>query len=221
MREYINKQAPEKFHLDNIKIIKFIVKNFPDKSIPILDLGCGSGHLLNALSKQNYTNLTGVDFKTPPNHNKNTFKFIQRNLNYDDIKINEKFKLIVSSHTIEHLKFPYHLIDIAYEVLKEDGYFILVHPDMSNLFHRFNFLFKGENMRFNKDNSNNVFITNNIFKRILFGSGVYNIKNTTKKPRFIIKKRISSSAILPILNIKLPNIKILEGSVIYILEKND
>jgi len=70
-------------------------------------------------------------------------------------------------------------------------------------------------MRFNKNNSNNVFITENIFKRILYGSNVYNIKNTQLKPKFLIKKRISSRGNLPLLNIPLPNIKLFEGSTIY------
>jgi len=220
MSDYKKRLAPKDgIHPDNKRAIKLIQKYFPDKNVSILDFGCGNGWLLNELYKEGYKDLTGVDYKTPTLINK-TIKFKYCNLNNGYIDYKQKFDVVLGLHLIEHLKSPYNLINIAYNIIKDGGLFIIAHPDMSNIFHRFNFLLKGENMRFNKDNSNNVFITNNVFKRFLYGSDVYNIKNNSSKQKFLIKKRISSNAIMPVFHFKLPNIRMFEGSVIYVLQKN-
>jgi len=97
-------------HKDNKIIIKYILNKY-DKKTNIIDIGCGNGELLNTLSKKGYNNLTGIDFKIPNNNN---FKFVKVDINKEEISSTQKFDLIISSHTIEHLKSPYNLIDLAY-----------------------------------------------------------------------------------------------------------
>ncbi|CAG8656368.1 4550_t:CDS:2 [Ambispora leptoticha] len=44
------------------KMVNWILKHAPNKSIKILELGCGNGHILLDLASHNYTNLTGIDY---------------------------------------------------------------------------------------------------------------------------------------------------------------
>ena len=45
------------------KAIQYIDKNFPDKNVSILDMGCGNASFLCVLfEKKGFTNLTGVDY---------------------------------------------------------------------------------------------------------------------------------------------------------------
>ncbi|CAG8656665.1 2172_t:CDS:2, partial [Paraglomus brasilianum] len=44
------------------KIVNWICSRVKDYSVPILDLGCGNGHILLSLASNGYTNLTGTDY---------------------------------------------------------------------------------------------------------------------------------------------------------------
>ena len=45
------------------KIVHWIMNNVSDKSKPILDIGCGNGHMLVQLNKHgNFSNLIGIDY---------------------------------------------------------------------------------------------------------------------------------------------------------------
>lgn len=60
----------ERIHFENYIInqkvtdteTKLLTQAFPDKTAAYLDIGCGTGRLLRSLSRQDYTDLYGIDF---------------------------------------------------------------------------------------------------------------------------------------------------------------
>ncbi|CAG8727899.1 18380_t:CDS:2, partial [Acaulospora morrowiae] len=46
------------------KIVDWVLTNAPAKSAPILDIGCGNGHVLLELAGQNFTDLVGIDYSS-------------------------------------------------------------------------------------------------------------------------------------------------------------
>jgi len=108
---------------------KTLYKYFPDatfrmlsgfllnKSSAILDVGCGSGLLLNYLSHIGFTNLTGAD------------PFIANDINYEVVKVHKqsiheiegKWDLIMFHHSYEHISDPLETLISVASKLTENG----------------------------------------------------------------------------------------------------
>lgn len=43
-------------------MVQYVAKHIPDKTIRIIDLGCGNGHLCQSLAAKGYNNVLGVDY---------------------------------------------------------------------------------------------------------------------------------------------------------------
>jgi len=98
-------------------LLKILFKN---KSISILDVGCGNGDYLNQLSKK--YKKTGIDIKID---NKKS-KLIQADfLKY---KFSKKFDVINFSHSLEHLINPQLAITRAHSLLNKNGVVIISLP---------------------------------------------------------------------------------------------
>ncbi len=91
----------------------------------ILDVGCGSGKLLFFMSKEGFSNLTGID------------PFIEKDIdNYKNVKIykkylselNEKYDFIMLHHSFEHMADPYHVLRELYRLLKPRKYILIRIP---------------------------------------------------------------------------------------------
>jgi len=86
---------------------KEIIKNLPqNKEAKIIDLGCGYGTFLNALSKLGYKNLYGVEIGKEQNEflNKKGFKVYKQDLIEFLETSEEKFDCITFFDVMEHFK---------------------------------------------------------------------------------------------------------------------
>jgi 2-polyprenyl-3-methyl-5-hydroxy-6-metoxy-1,4-benzoquinol methylase len=112
-----------------ISIIKKIIKKISPKTI--LDFGCGDGKLIYELKNQD-TELTGIDLSKKAISFAKIFspkeKFIAEDIN--NYKPKEKFNMIISIETLEHIP-PDQLKNIIKNLnrlVKENGYLIITVP---------------------------------------------------------------------------------------------
>jgi len=108
------------------------------ENVSILDIGCGQGYLYEKLKEAGFSGIyTGVDVKiskpfaahTATRLNK---KFIQ--CSAEDMKIQNKFNLIASITSLEHIEDDRKVLKNTAELLKEGGTEIHVVPASSTIF---------------------------------------------------------------------------------------
>ena len=149
--KYFNKNADEytqDYYISQVNhpkwqrqhaIEKIIKKFFKPTSTKILNLGCGSGLLEEALSKHGYSGI-GIDSSpemielSNERSKKNNFienwKFIVGDCEKTKLD-NTKFDCVVASGLIEYMPEDEKLLKEAYRLLKKDGLFIL---NVTNIF---------------------------------------------------------------------------------------
>jgi 2-polyprenyl-3-methyl-5-hydroxy-6-metoxy-1,4-benzoquinol methylase len=95
----------------------------------ILDVGCGSGYLLNGLKQIGFNNLLGID------------KYINQDIEYENkLKIkkgtleelNEKWDVIMFHHSFEHMPEPLETLQAASNLLNKGGTCIINLPTTSS-----------------------------------------------------------------------------------------
>lgn len=92
----------------------------------ILDLGCGSGNLLYSLKNSGFTNLNGIDPYLEKEIIIPHLKLMKKTLN--DLPKEDKFDLIIFSHSLEHMDNHYEIMQKVSEILKDEGYIIVSMP---------------------------------------------------------------------------------------------
>lgn len=106
-----------------------------NKSIKVLDIGCGYGNLLTAFKNAGYNNLTGIDISEEQIKNA---KELNENINFicsDLISFlntsNEKYDLITAFDVLEHLDKEEALtsLELIYNNLNEGGQLIVQTPN--------------------------------------------------------------------------------------------
>jgi 2-polyprenyl-3-methyl-5-hydroxy-6-metoxy-1,4-benzoquinol methylase len=120
---------------------KYIVNNIPDdKSIAILDIGCGYGRTLCALTNNGYTNLTGVDISPEQ------IEYAKKHYSIDNLHLcdaidflkgyNGTFDVILLIDIIEHMETEYliELLKIIKEKMNFKGKIILQAPNAISIF---------------------------------------------------------------------------------------
>jgi SAM-dependent methyltransferase len=115
---YWNWKLPlQKMHyVRNFKWLNFLQKI--SKTSAILDVGCGSGRLLQQMSNWGFKNLAGID------------PFIEADINYpwgvkvlksDVFNHSGKYDLIMLHHSFEHMDKPYEVLKQLYTLLNREG----------------------------------------------------------------------------------------------------
>ena len=110
-----------------------------DKSIQILDVGCGGGHFLYYLIRNGYSNIEGIDIAPglvefvqkeicPNVHEQEALAHLKANPN--------RYDVIVANDFIEHLqkKTIIEFLFLSRSAIKPKGMLILKTPNMSHLF---------------------------------------------------------------------------------------
>jgi len=83
------------------KIITFIISQLgSDKHLKILDVGCGTGYLLNQIRNQGYDNLMGIDLVEKSNYP----DIPQQTANIENLPFEDStFDTVICCHTLEHV----------------------------------------------------------------------------------------------------------------------
>ena len=125
-------RALHAFNFVRIKFIKDTLKKRSINSIrnlKILDIGCGGGILCEPLARLG-AKVTGIDenkkaIEAAKEHSKkNKLKINYKALSYDEIKLNEKFDVILSMEVLEHIDDIGKLISNSKKLLKKNGLFL-------------------------------------------------------------------------------------------------
>ena len=107
-KNYNNEQSLSSVFQTHLNEVFKIVKSNFKKEDKIIEIGCGKGFFFKILEK-NYKNIRGFD-TTYDGKNK---KIIKKYVTKKDV-INEK--LIILSHTLEHIKNPYDFLNFLKEI---------------------------------------------------------------------------------------------------------
>jgi len=115
------------------KIELMITKKYNKKDISILDVGCGNGDFLKFLIKKGFNNLTGIDFS----HNEHpVIKFFQGNVFEIKSLFTQKFDVIVTLATVEHVEDVRQFVSILCSLLNPGGLVCIMTLDENALIYR-------------------------------------------------------------------------------------
>ena len=108
-----------------------------DKSIKILDVGCGTGNKILSLIDKGYRNTISVEYN-PEMYQKMITKYHQLKIikgNAEDLKCfrDGSFDLVYCHQVLEHLPFPQKAISEARRILKKKGAYIIGIPNGNHL----------------------------------------------------------------------------------------
>lgn len=114
-----------------------LIQNF-SKDASIIDIGCGSGHMLNFLRSEGFNDLYGIDISEQQVHNARSKELRVDEINiFDFIKINQKkFDIIFSMDIVEHFYKDelFHFFSEINNILNENGVLIIHTPNGDGLF---------------------------------------------------------------------------------------
>lgn len=109
-------------------LLTIVGANLRNKSA-LLELGCGSGELINAIAKKfnNLDKIVAVDFFNEPEELNKKVQFIKQDL--EKLNITEQFDLIVLNQVLEHIKDPLGLLATIKKNLNPRGRILIVVPN--------------------------------------------------------------------------------------------
>ncbi|MFZ3169720.1 MAG: class I SAM-dependent methyltransferase [Candidatus Methanoperedens sp.] len=112
--------------------ISFISNHFEIRGKKILEIGSASGSLLNKLSEYGAKEVVGIELSEE-------FAEFSRNRGFkiftdpiEELDISQKFDIVVSFHTIEHVFDPMAVFKGIYKALKPDGWFLGEVPNQND-----------------------------------------------------------------------------------------
>jgi SAM-dependent methyltransferase len=108
-----------------------------DHNVPILDLGCGRGHLLHALQTEGYRNLTGIDQTATL-----ADAFANSEIHYRSCDLacatdlGGPYGAIIMVNVIEHFLWPADLLALCRKSLTAGGKIIVITPSAAGISHQ-------------------------------------------------------------------------------------
>lgn len=111
-----------------------VIKEITWKGKRILDVGCGTGNFAREVAKKDAKYVLGIDYadeaiKIAEKNNK------EKNLKFKKLdvrELNEKFDVIVSIGTLEHMDNPLQILKKLKKCLNKNGKIILTTPNWTN-----------------------------------------------------------------------------------------
>lgn len=112
------------------------------RSLPVLDIGCGSGAWLDRLGRLGFVDRWGIDAGAQPMAQ--GIRFIRANLDSEDPALDDKaFGLVTAIEVIEHLENPGRLISFISRHLQDDAHVLITTPNIHSLRCRLKLLLTG------------------------------------------------------------------------------
>lgn len=104
----------------------YALRGILQKSSSLLDVGCGDGSLVRALSKLGYSGVHGID----PFLDKDivTDAFSLRKVGIESYPGHNLFDIVIFNHSFEHMANPFEVLLNAKRLMKEDGIIIIRVP---------------------------------------------------------------------------------------------
>ncbi len=102
------------------------LKDKVKKNESILDIGCGDGSLIAALSRLGYKQLTGIDPYLGADIIKADYKLLKKNV--EALKDDETYDVIMLHHSFEHVENPFEIMKHINRLLKSNGLCIIRIP---------------------------------------------------------------------------------------------
>jgi SAM-dependent methyltransferase len=144
------------------------------RTVPVLDLGCGTGAWIERLADEGFSDLTGVD-ADGAQFGATRARLLVADLNRDDLNIpSAHFGLITAIEVLEHLENPGHFFGLIKRHLAPDGTCLLTTPNVHSLNCRLRFFLTGRLPAFDDKGEpthiNPVVLT--CLERVLVGHGL-------------------------------------------------
>jgi len=126
------KNNQKQLDLLRVNLVKKYIK-INDKSIHILDVGCGNPSFLSVVQKKLQIKCSGIDFTDAGWKGENFTELNLTKSSIEDFQTTELFDVITLWHYLEHDYNPQKTIEKLYNCLKPGGKIIIEVPDYNNI----------------------------------------------------------------------------------------
>jgi len=158
------------------EVFRYLTETFPS-TIRLLDMAAGTGAWLERLRRAGFVDLSGADIDSTSYEGPT--RFVRANLNEHFVPLvqrqlgEERFDVITSIETIEHLENPSDFLRQCKDLLKPNGTLLITSPNVESMPGRLKFLIKGRLRMFeeNGDLTHITPITSFLFERVAGRNG--------------------------------------------------
>lgn len=125
------------------KYARLRIKNCAELLLPlikntskVLEIGCYTAEILDYLPEN--TDYTGIDFDIDATEfaKQKRAKIVYVNFDKEEIKLSDKFDIIICTEVLEHLIDPHTMMKNIKELLKNDGVVLISLPNENTIYHR-------------------------------------------------------------------------------------